>query len=413
MGNIIIEVEHLSKAYRIGLEEKKSDTMAGAAWQALKVPIRNLHTLRNLNRSTGDDETLFWALKDISFDVKEGAVLGIIGHNGAGKSTLLKILSRITEPTEGRIKIQGRVASLLEVGTGFHPDLTGRENIYMNGTILGMRKKEIDAKLDEIISFSGISKHIDTPVKRFSSGMAVRLAFSVAAHLEPEILIIDEVLAVGDAEFQKKCLSKMESVASNGRIIIFVSHNMHAIRELCDHGILLSRGEKIDSGPVDDVVNRYLEKTKAEEKIIQKSDYIDILDSILNLGAGVESGGRIEFKIRIRNNALVEQIVNIDYAVSDLEDNYAIHSRSPWVAASIRLKPENIHEITYRINENFLGPGSYNFVVYIYDVSTVHLYVKNLCPFTVSAKNNYQKSVYLDGTKSSYIPPFEIAVKDV
>ncbi|MBX2943871.1 MAG: ABC transporter ATP-binding protein, partial [Cyclobacteriaceae bacterium] len=200
MSKTVIQVEHLSKAYRIGAAEKKSDTIAGALWNAIKSPVTNFKQLRNLRALGQDEATVFWALKDINFEVKEGEVLGIIGHNGAGKSTLLKILSRITEPTEGRVTIHGRVSSLLEVGTGFHPDLTGRENIYMNGTILGMRKKEIDAKLDEIIAFSGIDKYIDTPVKRYSSGMTVRLAFSVAAHLEPEILIIDEVLAVGDAE---------------------------------------------------------------------------------------------------------------------------------------------------------------------------------------------------------------------
>ncbi|MFN4958935.1 MAG: ABC transporter ATP-binding protein, partial [Cyclobacteriaceae bacterium] len=201
MSRTIIQVEHLSKAYRVGVEERKADTLAGAFWQALTAPVRNFRNLRNLRNVSEDEETLFWALRDVSFEVKEGEVLGIIGHNGAGKSTLLKILSRITEPTEGRITIHGRVSSLLEVGTGFHPDLTGRENIYMNGTILGMRKKEIDSKLEEIIAFSGISRHIDTPVKRYSSGMTVRLAFSVAAHLDPEILVIDEVLAVGDMEF--------------------------------------------------------------------------------------------------------------------------------------------------------------------------------------------------------------------
>lgn len=259
MSKTVIQVEHLSKAYRIGVAEKKSDTIAGAIFNALKTPFRNFKQLYNLRALERDESSVFWALKDINFEVKEGEVLGIIGHNGAGKSTLLKILSRITEPTEGRVTIRGRVSSLLEVGTGFHPDLTGRENIYMNGTILGMRKKEIDAKLDEIISFSGISKYIDTPVKRYSSGMSVRLAFSVAAHLEPEILIIDEVLAVGDVEFQKRCIGKMEEVSSAGRTVLFVSHNMASVQKLCTSGIILEAGRKRHEGPILDIIERYLE----------------------------------------------------------------------------------------------------------------------------------------------------------
>ena len=228
MTQPIISVENLSKAYRIGLEEEVPDTFAGALFGMLKAPFRNFHRLNKLDTAKTADNTstngaaangsppadspgpgdLIWALKDVSFDVHEGEVVGIIGRNGAGKSTPLKILSRITDPTSGQAVIRGRVSSLLEVGTGFHPELTGRENIYMNGTILGMRKHEIDRKFDEIVDFSGVEQFLDTPIKRYSSGMQVRLAFAVAAHLEPEILIIDEVLAVGDAEFQKKCLGR-------------------------------------------------------------------------------------------------------------------------------------------------------------------------------------------------------------
>lgn len=254
-----IIVENLSKAYRIGLEEKKSDTLAGAFVQALTSPIRNFRNIASLSKLKDSDESLFWALRDVNFEVKQGEVLGIIGHNGAGKSTLLKILSRITEPTNGKITIHGRVSSLLEVGTGFHPDLTGRENIYMNGTILGMTKREIDSKLEEIIEFSGVRKHIDTPVKRYSSGMTVRLAFSVAAHLEPEILIIDEVLAVGDAEFQKKCIKKMEDVSrGSGKTVLLVSHNLTSIKSICSSAILLDHGRIIERGRVGEVINRYL-----------------------------------------------------------------------------------------------------------------------------------------------------------
>ncbi len=234
MSDIAIRVEGVGKRYRIG--KKKS----GDLRETFGNVLRSFKPTANSQQPTANKE--FWALKDISFEVKQGEAVGIIGRNGAGKSTLLKILSRITKPTTGRFEINGRVSSLLEVGTGFHPELSGRENIYLNGTILGMRRAEIKARFDEIIAFSGVEEFIDTPVKHYSSGMKVRLAFSVAAHLEPEILIIDEVLAVGDAEFQKKCLGKMEDVTGAGRTVLFVSHNMGAVKRLCKSGVLLDNG---------------------------------------------------------------------------------------------------------------------------------------------------------------------------
>lgn len=255
----VIKVENLSKRYRLGLREKQAETLAGQVANLIKSPWENLKRLREMSRFDFEDESVFWALKDINFEVKEGEVLGIIGNNGAGKSTLLKILSQITDPTGGRIEIKGRVASLLEVGTGFHPELSGRENIYMNGTILGMTKREIDSKLDEIIDFSGIDKFIDTAVKFYSSGMKVRLGFSVAAHLEPEILIIDEVLAVGDYEFQRKCLGKMEDVSVNyGRTVLFVSHDLIALKMLCKTTLLLENGQVAGIGSTSNILSRYL-----------------------------------------------------------------------------------------------------------------------------------------------------------
>ena len=242
MSDIAIRVEGVGKKYSIG--KQKEDT--------LRATIARLFS----NSNKGGEE--FWALKDISFEVKRGDVIGIIGKNGAGKSTLLKILSQITTPTTGRIEINGRVASLLEVGTGFHPELTGRENIFLNGTILGMTRREVKAKFDEIVDFSGVEKFIDTPVKHYSSGMYVRLAFAVAAHLEPEILIIDEVLAVGDAEFQKKCLGKMKDVSSEGRTVLFVSHNMSAIHKLCENVILLRSGNLYRQGITEQIIGDYL-----------------------------------------------------------------------------------------------------------------------------------------------------------
>lgn len=268
MSDVAIRVEALCKAYRLGLQDQKHETLASALAAALRSPFENLKTLRRLSRfddalggEAGDSPDLFWALRNLSFEIKRGEVVGIIGRNGAGKSTLLKLLARITEPTAGRASIYGRVASLLEVGTGFHPDLTGRENIYLNGTILGMRKREVDRKFDEIVGFSEIEKFIDTPVKRYSSGMRMRLAFSVAAHLEPEILIVDEVLAVGDMNFQKKCVGKMGEVAQQGRTVLFVSHNMAAVVELCQRGIVLESGRLAFDGTAAQGVSHYVQRT--------------------------------------------------------------------------------------------------------------------------------------------------------
>ena len=263
--DIAIKVENLSKVYRIGMKENASDSIVGGIVQFLKSPLKNYRKYRSLYKfndlepdSDNPSQDIIWALKNISFEVKRGEVLGIIGKNGAGKSTLLKILSKITGPTNGSAEIHGRVSSLLEVGTGFHPELTGRENIYLNGSILGMRKKELNRKFDEIVEFSGIEKFIDTPVKRYSSGMQVRLAFSVAAHLEPEIMVIDEVLAVGDADFQKKCLNKMEHVGKHGRTVLFVSHNLPAVTRLCQRAILLEEGKLMEDGPSSRIVSAYL-----------------------------------------------------------------------------------------------------------------------------------------------------------
>lgn len=252
MSDIAIRVENLSKRYRIGRAQQRHDTLR----DSLAASLRSLGQWGSRNGQTPSDD--FWALKDVSFEVKQGEVVGIIGRNGAGKSTLLKILSQITEPTSGRVELHGRVASLLEVGTGFHPELSGRENIYLNGAILGMRRTEINQKFDEIVAFAEIEKFLDTPVKHYSSGMYVRLAFAVAAHLEPEILLVDEVLAVGDAAFQKKCLGKMGDVAKQGRTVLFVSHNMGAISTICPTSILLQSGQMLIKGDSTTIIDQYL-----------------------------------------------------------------------------------------------------------------------------------------------------------
>ncbi len=258
MSNLSIRVENLSKRYQIGVQRLPYHTLREVLVEASLAPFRRLRSLMKGEDNRGNSNNFFWALDDVSFEVHEGEAVGIIGRNGAGKSTLLKILSRITKPTTGRAHLYGRVSSMLEVGTGFHPELTGRENIYLNGAILGMRRAEIERKFDEIVAFAETKKFLDTPVKFYSSGMFVRLAFAVAAHLEPEILVVDEVLAVGDAAFQKKCLGKMGDVARGGRTVLFVSHNMSAINRLCSRAILLNAGRVIEDGTALDVTGRYL-----------------------------------------------------------------------------------------------------------------------------------------------------------
>jgi lipopolysaccharide transport system ATP-binding protein len=279
MSDIVIRVEELSKRYKIGALRHRHDTLRDQIALGLKSLFRsNNKVAQPTRRGRQADESNIWALRDVSFDVKQGEVLGIIGRNGAGKSTLLKIMSRITEPTSGRIEIDGRVASLLEVGTGFHPELTGRENVYMNGIILGMKREEVDRKFDEIVAFAEIEKFLDTPVKRYSSGMQVRLAFAVAAHLDPEILVVDEVLAVGDAEFQRKCLGKMEQTAKGGRTVLFVSHNLTAVEQLCTRGIVLVEGRLTYSGTSKDAVDHYLQRMSGKGRV-DRSHVIDLTTS--------------------------------------------------------------------------------------------------------------------------------------
>jgi lipopolysaccharide transport system ATP-binding protein len=267
MSNTVIRAENLGKKYLIGRQKRENyTTLRDVLTDGVNSFVRKIKRRRIDESNTSQQE--FWALKDVSFEIERGDRVGIIGHNGAGKSTLLKILSRITEPTEGRIRMKGRIASLLEVGTGFHPELTGRENIYLNGAILGMSKAEVKLKFDEIVDFSEVEKFLDTPVKRYSSGMYVRLAFAVAAHLEPEILIVDEVLAVGDAQFQKKCLGKMESVGREGRTVLFVSHNMAAVRTLCSRAILMKDGQVVKDEEIETAIGSYLLESDASEASI-------------------------------------------------------------------------------------------------------------------------------------------------
>lgn len=347
MNDSAIKVENISKAYRIGVKEQRHDTLGAAIASWAKSPFRNFKKLKSLsNFDNQNDKDIFWALKDINFEVKRGEVLGIIGKNGAGKSTLLKILSRITEPTDGRIEIYGRVASLLEVGTGFNPELTGRENVYLNGTILGMTKKEIDIKFDEIISFSGIGKFIDTPVKRYSSGMKVRLAFAVAAHLDPEILIIDEVLAVGDAEFQKKCMGKMDELSKGeGRTVLFVSHSMPAVKDLCSSCILLNNGRIIKEGDTTEVIAYYHSKVSEQ----RKTDKIKV---ILNY-ANNESIWGIEENIEIIiNNISIKGECFVDLGFYDQFQNRLFSIEGSKFQEPLKLKDQ--------LSVNITNPGIVN-----------------------------------------------------
>ncbi|WP_026970212.1 ABC transporter ATP-binding protein [Algoriphagus terrigena] len=372
MSDTIIKVENLSKRYRIGLQEKKADTFVQQLWNNLKAPVENFKRIKSLGKFEEGSGSIHWALKDVSFEVKQGEVLGIIGKNGAGKSTLLKILSKITEPTSGRIEMNGRVAALLEVGTGFHPELTGRENIYMNGTILGMTKKEIDQKLDEIINFSGVEKYIDTPVKFYSSGMRVRLGFSVAAHLEPEILIIDEVLAVGDYEFQQKCLGKMEEVSKKeGRTVLFVSHNIQAITTLTRSTIVLKSGQMVFNGGTEKGVTTYLglEKTRS-------LDYrSNISKGIVSVSINTSEPNNIQrfnekFSVEITISLIQNvKIPSVSYQVFDEYENSIFHELFLASEHELDLSTSQL-KIVSEIKNLRLYPGEYYLKVHYADKFT-------------------------------------------
>ena len=338
MSETVIKIENLTKFYQLGLINHGTLAKDLQGWWAKIRGKDDPNSQVSLLNSQNTD--FIYALKDVSFDVQQGEVLGIIGANGAGKSTLLKILSRVTSPTSGCIKIKGRIGSLLEVGTGFHPELTGRENIYLNGAILGMRKWEIDKKLDEIINFSGVEKFIDTPVKRYSSGMYVRLAFAVAAHLDPEILVVDEVLAVGDADFQKKCLGKMGDVSKKeGRTVLFVSHNMAAVRQLCTRGILLRNGELVFNGGTEDTINEYLSfgmnieetdlSTRTENRTgnhLAKFVKFEILSNGKPTNS-IKTGDNISFKMTVESQEDIANI-NVHLTIYNKIGNKLIHTNT-------------------------------------------------------------------------------------
>lgn len=381
----VIKVQNLSKRYRIGLKEKQTNTLIGQIAQTVRSPWDNFKRLRDLNRFGVEDESVFWALKDVSFEVKEGEVLGIIGKNGAGKSTLLKILSQITEPTSGKVEIYGRVASLLEVGTGFHPELSGRENIYMNGTILGMTRNEIDSKLDEIIDFSGVEKFIDTPVKFYSSGMKVRLGFAVAAHLDPEILIIDEVLAVGDAEFQKKCLGKMDEVSKvNGRSILFVSHNLKSLSELCSTGILMENGKLTIRSNIDTCINAYSKSFVLNQQYktidISLKELLSPIITFVDVENKDEEFGSYVFRIEYKSsfilkNPIVGIVVSDEYGTPICGFNNRFYD--------FPLSPSLNDLVEISVIGLFLHTGQYTVSVYLGDSLLDYHSLKDVVSFKV------------------------------
>ncbi len=386
-GNIAIKVDNLSKLYRLGQVGTGTLSHDLKRWWAQargkEDPYLKIGMVNDRSKKGGDYS---WALKDINFEINKGDVLGVIGTNGAGKSTLLKILSRVTSPTEGTIRVKGRIASLLEVGTGFHPEMTGRENIFMNGAILGMSKHEIIRKFDDIVEFAGIARYIDTPVKRYSSGMYVRLAFAVAAHLESEILIVDEVLAVGDIEFQKKCLSKMNDISHNdGRTVLFVSHNLPSVQALCNRGVMLEHGKVKITGNINDVLAEYLKKNKTggdaiiwkqrEESVLankqvfftkvdfqsQYDNHIQMGDDIvLNLGVHLRDtypGIQVRLAMHNVNEQLITTVYNPDY-------NFELSLKKGDNSVRIVIQKPNLLPGDYSISLSLV----YNYGSTVYDV---------------------------------------------
>ncbi len=404
----VISVENLSKTYRLGQIGTGTLTNDLKVWWARKRGLPNpLLKIGQADHGNLQGETL-WALKDVNFKVERGEVLGIIGRNGAGKSTLLKILSRVTAPTSGKIKVKGRVASLLEVGTGFHPDLTGRENIYLNGAILGMRKEEVRRKFDEIVAFSEVEKFIDTPVKRYSSGMYVRLAFAVAAHLDPEILLVDEVLAVGDAEFQKKCLGKMGDVAKGGRTVLFVSHNMAAVQQLCSSAALVSSGKLILLGSTQDVIEFYLSKSQklnGEKKAGNLAENTQTGFSVKEITfenrdsqqiLSLQTGSDLSIIVDFFSKELFQNLI-VTMGINDNSGKRisVLHSFLSGHELSVK---ENNFRITCRIKKLMLLPGDYSIDIQAYHGKDVLLWEPHVISFTVEPGDVY---------KSGKLPPKE------
>lgn len=394
MNDTAIKVEGASKLYHIGAS-KTYKTARESVMSAMSAPLRLARKFMGSSTPTADPTDL-WALKDISFEVKRGDVLGIVGRNGAGKSTLLKVLSRITEPTAGRIKLHGRVGSLLEVGTGFHPELTGRENIFLNGAILGMRRSEIAGKFDEIVAFAETEKFIDTPVKHYSSGMYTRLAFAVAAHLEPEILIIDEVLAVGDAAFQKKCLGKMKNIAVGGRTVLFVTHNMSALLELCNTALVLQGGKVVMQGSPTSAVTRYME-SRAAGSISFENGPVRRADATYT-----ESGLDLQVWYQLEHP---QPIVCLGFVVTDSLGR-PLFGSNPLVAGEVDFGRGSLNgTIHAKVTEPQLAVGTYSLSLWFGDGQQNEFEQRDCLSFEVGASSRSRPLSI--GTVGSIIPKCE------
>ena len=408
MSTPIITVEHLSKSYI--LKHKNTE-----AYTTLRDVISNkTKSIFNKQSSINNKQSeTFWALKDVSFEINQGDRVGIIGRNGAGKSTLLKILSRIVSPTKGRITIEGRVASLLEVGTGFHQELSGRENIFLNGSILGMSKKEIQSKFDEIVAFSEVEQFLDTPVKRYSSGMYVRLAFAVAAHLNPEILIVDEVLAVGDSVFQKKCMDKMTSIGNDGKTILFVSHNLSAVESLCNKGILINQGTVQKQGSIQEVINVYIDKSNTISESVNLSSLSRgtfaqniIFKQIEFQNMPVRFGQTIKLKLQLQSN--VKRIFNdIDFGINiiDNRQNCIVHCSNRFLNINFTHTSDSdtyIFEI-----ENNIKPGIYTLILFLRAEDVIQDFLTNEVSFEISDGNPYGFND-TNQIQGSVLPSFKI-----
>ena len=389
----VIEINKLSKKYRIGQKEQVNKTILQVITSFLISPFTNFKKLVSLSKFKDDDEIdVIWALKNINLSINEGDVLGVIGKNGAGKSTLLKILSKITSPTSGHIKIQGKLASLLEVGTGFHPDLSGRENIYLNGTILGLSKIDVDSRLDEIIQFSGVEKFIDTPVKRYSSGMQVRLAFAVAAHLDPDILIIDEVLAVGDQNFKDKCIGRIQNLSSNkSRTVIFVSHDLTAVQKLCNRAIFIDNGQIIADGVPEKIIQKYLnnfeenknidyEKNRRGEGLAKIKD-VKIFDRGSVEKTNFKFGEPIRVKLEVESSKVVENVI-ISIAFKNYSGIEILYSTSKSIFKNLKLK-NGLNRFFVILNPNYFMPGLYSIRASINYGSSLSDWVEDAIKFKI------------------------------
>lgn len=408
MSDIAIQVEDLGKLYRLGEVGTGTISHDLNRWMARirgkEDPFAKIG--ESNDRTKKGDSDYVWALKDVGFTVKQGEVLGIIGRNGAGKSTLLKLLSKVTQPNTGRIKVKGRIASLLEVGTGFHPELTGRENIFLNGAIMGMTKNEIRSKFDEIVEFAGVERYVDTPVKRYSSGMYVRLAFAVAAHLEPEILIVDEVLAVGDAEFQKKCLGKMKDVSTNGgRTVLFVSHNMVAMQNLCDTGLYLKHGQKVLYSSIFETVNLYQSEgaLSTEVKIFDHKDVYVSGFQIVSEG-GVESAVTFKpaaFKVEIESKREIDNVL-IGFGINDAQGTRLFTLFSKHVDHKYRLKKGN-NKFECLVANIPVKPGIYTVEIYVGDGSTIFDYYNHGLSFEILPSVDLPHSLIPDESQGALI----------